>query len=89
MEFEEEGSRCLAEAMDVITGVFLTCLAYRRARLGVGALLISRRIWCFTVEPHTTVGRIFCAAIISENLSSDLALVSAPCSILRFVIWHI
>jgi hypothetical protein len=42
VEFVEKGSRCLAESMDVITGVFLTSLAYRRARLRVGALLISR-----------------------------------------------
>jgi hypothetical protein len=49
----------------------------------VGALPISRRNWCFTLEPHTAVGRTFCAAIIGEDLSSDLALISAPCCILR------
>jgi hypothetical protein len=55
----------------------------RRARLRVGALLISRRNWCFTMEPHAAVGRTFCAAIIGENLSFELALISAPCCILR------
>jgi hypothetical protein len=35
------------------------------------------------VEPHTAVGQTFCAAIIGEDLFSDLALISASCSIRR------
>ena len=35
------------------------------------------------MEPHTAVGQTFCAAIIGEDLFSDLALISAPCCILR------
>jgi hypothetical protein len=34
-------------------------------------------------RPPRAVGWTFCAAIIGENLSSDLALISAPYSILR------
>ena len=69
VEFKEEGSRCLAESMDVITGVFLIRLAYRRARLRVGALLISRRNSIPRRGPRSTVSAIDCYPNRGKNPS--------------------
>ena len=58
--------------MDVITGVFLIRLAYRRARLRVGALLISRRNSIPRRGPRSTVSAIDCYPNRGKNLPTSL-----------------
>jgi hypothetical protein len=57
----------------MITGVFLTYLAYRRARLGVGALLISRQNSIPCRGQCSTVSAIDCYPNCGKNLPTSLA----------------
>ena len=63
--------------MDVITGVFLTRLAYRRARLRVGALLISRRDSIPRRGPRSTVSAVHCYPNRGKNPSYPFVIACA------------